>query len=411
MLITQVSTILNTVVPEILGETAIVNEDLSNIVDIGIKIGNANAYDQYIGKLVNVIGKVRVTDRVMKGNAPKIFKEAWLYGSIMELLSFTLPEAIDNDAYKLTNGSTYNQDTFYAPDVTVQFFNDKVSWTIPMSFLANGTEDDRITQSFSSPEQCVNFLSGIDLAIENALALQIDALIMRTINNYINTVMYDEIFSTASAGTVEGDYTTTKAVNLIKLYNTKFPSTPVTVATALTNEGFLKYASYIMSLYMDRMTRATSVFNLAGKDRQTPREALHFVTLTDFERASEVFLQSDSYHKDLVELPLHETVAFWQGSGTGFAFDDVSNVHCKIKKVANNGTVTTPEVNSTGIIAVMFDDYACSVTNFKQNATSHYNAKGDFINTFNSVTSGYCNMFDQNFVVFFIADPTPAGEG
>lgn len=409
MNVTQVSTILNTyILPDILGGSTIATEDLSNIVDIGIEIGNSGAYDKYVKKCVNHIGKVKVMDRVISGNAPKIYKEAWKYGSIMELLSFELPDAIANDQQQLTNGNTYNQDVFYQPDVDVKFYNDKVSWTIPMSFLANGSSDDRIAQSFSSAQQCVNFWSGIELAIENALTLQIDSLIMRTLNYYIAKQMYEDIIADATAGTGFNDYSTVRCVNLLKDYNSRF-SKNLTAADCMTDTDFLKYASYIMALTMDRMTKASTIFNMEGKTRQTPKNSMHFVTLSEFERSSEMYLQADTFHDELVKLPGHETVPAWQTPGQTYAFEDTSAVKCKVKAVVSD-VETSVTVDINGIIAIMFDDYAASVTNFSQNTTSHYNAKGDFINTFYNVVSGYNNMYDQNFVIFFVADPTPAGD-
>lgn len=409
MKVQDISSILNTyILPDILGGDTIATEDLSNIVDIGIAIGNANAYDKYVKAVVNHIGLVKVTDRVLSGNAPKIYKEAWKYGSIMELLSFELPDAIANDQQALTNGNTYNQDVFYAPTVDVKFYNDKVSWTIPMSFLANGTEDDRITQSFSNASQTVAFWSGIELAIENALSLQIDSLVMRTLNYYIAKQMYEDIIANATPGTGYNDYSTVRCINLLKEYNTRFAQNLV-VADALTDKDFLKYASYIMALTMDRMTKAGTIFNMEGKTRQTPKSSMHFVTLSEFERASEMYLQADTFHDELVKLPGHETVPAWQTPGKTFAFDDTSAVKVKVKAIVSD-VETSVTVDVKGILAIMFDDYAASVTNFKQNVTSHYNAKGDFINTFYSVVSGYNNMYDQNFIIFFIADPTPSGD-
>ena len=409
MNVTQVATILNTyILPDILGGNTIATEDLSNIVDIGIEIGNSGAYDKYVKKCVNHIGLVKVMDRVLSGNAPKIYKEAWKYGSIMELLSFEIPDAIANDQQQLTNGNTYNQDVFYSPDVDVKFYNDKVSWTIPMSFLANGSKDDRIAQSFSSPSQCVNFWSGIELAIENALTLQIDSLIMRTLNYYIAKQMYEDIIADATLGTGYNDYSTVRCINLLKDYNTRFSKT-LTVADCMTDTDFLKYASYIMALTMDRMTKASTIFNMEGKVRQTPKSTMHFVTLSEFERSSEMYLQADTFHDELVKLPGHETVPAWQTPGTSYSFEDTSAIKCKVKAVVSD-VETSVTVDIKGVLAIMFDDYAASVTNFSQNTTSHYNAKGDFINTFYSVVSGYNNMYDQNFVIFFVADPTPAGD-
>ena len=409
MNVTQVATILNTyVLPDILGGDTIATEDLSNITDIGIAIGNAGAYDKYVKKCVNHIGLVKVTDRILSGNAPKIYKESWKYGSIMELLSFELPDAIANDQQQLTNGNTYNQDVFYSPDVDVKFYNDRVSWTIPMSFLANGSKDDRIAQSFSSAQQCANFWSGIELAIENALTLQFDALITRTLNYYIAKEIYEDIIADATLGTGYNDYSTVRCINLLKDYNARFAKT-LTVDDCMTDLEFLKYAAYIMALTMDRMTKASTIFNMEGKVRQTPKNALHFVTLSEFERASEMYLQADTFHKDLVSLPLHEVVPFWQTPGTAYEFDDTSAIKVKVKAVVSD-VETSVTVDVKGIIGIMFDDYAASVTNHSQNTTSHYNAKGDFINAFYNVVAGFNNMYDQQFVIFFVADPTPAGD-
>ncbi|MCS5736789.1 phage major capsid protein, partial [Herbiconiux daphne] len=64
MKVTQLYTLINNVTKEILGETAVVNEDLSNVVDIGKSIFDQTSVDNYVKKLVNHIGKVIFQDRV-----------------------------------------------------------------------------------------------------------------------------------------------------------------------------------------------------------------------------------------------------------------------------------------------------------------------------------------------------------
>lgn len=406
MKVTQIATLLNTyVLPNVLGGSAMVNEDLSNIVDIGIQIGDANAYDKYVGKVINVIGKVEVVDRILKGSAPTIQKESWLYGSILEQLSFELPDAIDNDTYKLTNGNTYNQDIFYAPDLEVSFFNDKVTRQIPMSFLSNGSSDDRIAQSFASPEQCQAFWSGIELAIRNRTTIEIDALAMRCINYYIGKQMYEDIISTLGVGETIGDKTGVRCINLLKLYNAQFAQT-LSASECLTDKYFLRYAAYMMMITKDRINGISTLYNMNGSVRQTLDEDLHCVMLSDFERACDYYLASDTFHDALVSLPLHRNIPKWQAEGTAADFDTVSGIDIKVKAVDGNGDPITPTVQISGVLAVMFDNYACNVCNEKQNATSHYNAKGDFINTFYNLTLGMNNMYDQNFVIFYVADPS-----
>lgn len=403
MKVSQISTILNTyILPDVLGGNTIATEDLSNIVDIGIAISDANAYDKYVNKCVNHIGKVVLADRKLGGGAPDIFKESWKFGSILEMLSFELPDAIDNDQQQLTNGSTYNQDVFYAPDVDVKFYNDRVTWQIPMSFLADGSRDDRIAQSFNNPEQCQIFWSGIELSIQNALDIQFDALIMRTLNYYIAKEMYEDIISGLSVGETIGDATGIRCVNLLKLYNDRFGKS-LKAEACLTDLDFLKYASYVQSMYLDRLTIANEVFNMEGSVRKTPKDDLHYVVLSEYERASEVFLQSSTYHDRLVSLKRHEVVPFWQTPGQLYEFEDTSAIKNQIMTVISN-VATKVTVDITGVLAIMFDDLACSVTNHKSTVTSHYNAKGNFLNNFYSVDAGFQNVFNQQFVVFYVAD-------
>ena len=48
MEVKQIFQLVNTTTQEVLGESAVVKEDLSNIVDIGTSIFNANAIDKYV---------------------------------------------------------------------------------------------------------------------------------------------------------------------------------------------------------------------------------------------------------------------------------------------------------------------------------------------------------------------------
>lgn len=85
MKITQVYSLLNTVIGEVTGKTDLVAEDLSNVVDVGKEIlGSDNMVDAYVKSLVNHIGKVIFVNRVYGGRAPSVLMDGWEYGSILE---------------------------------------------------------------------------------------------------------------------------------------------------------------------------------------------------------------------------------------------------------------------------------------------------------------------------------------
>lgn len=385
MKISQIYELLNSTVEEITGKSDLVLEDLSNVVDVGNEIISTDNVDNYVKKLVNHIGKVIFDDRVYKGNVPSVLMDSWEFGSILQKITADLPQAQENDSWNLQDGETYNQDIFYQPKVSAKFYNSKVTFEIPVSFT-----ERQVKESFSNKEQLNSFMSMIFNAVENAMTLKIDSLVMKAINNMTAETMLNDL--TGAEGI---DLTTTgnKAINLLKLYNDQYGTT-LSVDEAYTNADFIRYASYIINLYKDRLTKVSTLFNVGGKERFTAESDLSIVLLSDFASASNTFLASDVFNKDLVSLPNYETVPYWQGSGLNYGFDDVSKIHVK--------TSSNEEVEVSGIIGVMFDKRAVGVANLDKRVTTNYNAKAEFYTNFYKLDAGYFNDLNENFIVLFI---------
>ena len=389
MKVQQVYELVNTTVEEVLGKESIVKEDLSNIVDVGKEIISSNNLDNYVKKLVNRIGKTVFDDRVYKGSVPSVLRDSWEYGSILEKITADIPEATENDSWNLTDGETYNQDVFYQPTITTKFYNSKVTFEVPVSFT-----ELQVKESFSNKEQLNGFLSMIFNAVEKAMTIRLDNLVMRAINNMTAETLYADLYD-EDTETLDLTKTGTKAVNLLALYNeNKEAEEQLEADEALLNPDFIRFASYMISLYKDRMSKISTLFNVGGKERFTPAEDLTTVLLSDFSSAVDVFLQSNVFNKELTSLPKHETVPYWQGSGTGYAFEDVSKIHVK--------TSSKKEVEVSGILGVMFDVNAVGVANLDRRVTSHYNAKAEFYTNYYKADAGYYNDLNENFVVFFI---------
>ena len=387
MKVEQVYQLVNTTVSEIMGESVIVQEDLSNIVDVGREIISTNNLDNYVKKLVNHIGKVVFDDRVYRGSVPSVLRDSWEYGSILEKITADIPEAQENDSWNLVDGETYNQDIFYQPKVSAKFFNNKVTFEVPISFT-----ELQVKESFSNKEQLNGFLSMIFNAVEKAMTIRLDNLVMRAINNMTAETLLDDLYD-EDAGTIDLAKTGTKAVNLLALYNAEKGET-LEPREAILTPDFIRYASYMISLYKDRMSKISTLFNVGRKERFTPADDLTTVLLSDFSSAVNVFLQSDVFNKELTSLPKHETVPYWQGSGTEYAFEDVSKIHVK--------TSSKKEVEVSGILGVMFDVNAVGVANLDRRVTTHYNAKAEFYTNYYKMDAGYYNDLNENFVVFFV---------
>jgi hypothetical protein len=380
MQVTQLHTLINAVTQEILGKTGVVQEDLSNVVDIGKAIVDSNNVDNYVKKLVNHIGKVVFANRLYTGGAPSVLMDSWEFGSILQKVSAELPNATENESWALTDGDTYSQDVFYQPKVTAKFFNSRVTFEIPLSFT-----EKQVKESFSTREQLNGFISLLTTSVENSLTVKIDALIMRTINNMAAETIHAEL---ANADSI-------KAVNLLALYNAEH--TPaIAAAIAMKNPSFIRFATYQLGLAQDRMSKISTLFNVEGKERFTPKDLQKVVLLSDFAKASETFLASATYNAEKVALPAHDAVPYWQGSGTNYAFNDVS----KVKVKTSSGAV----VDATGILGVLFDRAALGVTNLDRRVTTNYNAKAEFFTNFYKFDAGYFNDLGENFVVFYVED-------
>lgn len=384
MEVKQIYQLVNTTTQEILGESAVVNEDLSNIVDIGTAVFNANAIDKYVKSLVNHIGKVIFVNRVYSGSAPSVLMDSWEFGSVLEKIQADLPTASENESWELENGTSYDPNIFYKPTVSAKFFNSKVTFEIPMSFT-----EMQVKQSFSSVGQLNGFISMLYNSVDKAMTVKIDSLVMRTINNMIAETVHDE-YASAELNTKSG----VRAVNLLKLYNDKFTKT-ITPAQAITDPDFIRFASFTMGVYEDRLAKMSTLFNVGGKERFTPKDMLHVILLSDFAKSADAYLQSDVYHNNFVALPKAETVPYWQGSGVDYSFEEISKIH--VNTSSNN------EVTVTGILGVMFDRDALGVTNLDRRVTTNYNPKAEFYTNFYKFDAGYYNDLNENFVVFIVA--------
>ena len=398
MEVKQIYTLINSVSGEVLGRTDIVQDDLTGIVDMGKEVFNQSAVDNYVKSLVNHIGKVIFVNRPYAGKVPSVLMDAWEFGSVLEKISADVPAAEENDTWDLTDGQTYSQDVFHKPTVTAKFFNSKVTFEVPVSIT-----ERQVKESFSNAAQLNGFISMIYAAVEKSMTIKADALIMRTINNMIaETVLADaQAFGASAAGNMTGadlsSASTARCVNLLKLYNDKTGASAgakLTAAKAITDPDFIRFASYVMGTYADRLQSISTVFNVGGKERFTPKDMLHVVLLSDFAKAAQTYLYSDTFNRGDVLLPQAETVPFWQGSGKNYEFASTGNI--KVKESGGKA------VEISGVLGVMFDRDALGVCNLDRRVTTNYNAKAEFFNNYYKFDAGYFNDTNENFVVFFI---------
>lgn len=380
---------MNDVTSEVLGESAVINEDLSNVVDIGTAIFDNNAFDSYCRSLINHIGKVIFVNRPYSGSVPSVLMSSWEFGSVLEKVQADMPLATENESYELQDGASYDPNIFYRPSVTTKFFNKKVTFEIPQSIT-----ERQVKQSFSDATQLNAFISMLYNEVDKAMTVKVDGLIMRTINNMIGETMY----AAYQSGSSFSGGSHTNAVNLLYLYNHTFftsSSDYITADDAMTDKAFLRFAAYTMGVYVSRLSKISTLFNVGGKARFTPTDLLHVVLHADFVAAAKAYLYSDTYNEEYTMLPKAETIPYWQGSGTDYGFSSTGAITCT--------TASGEDMTITGVLGVMFDRDALGVCNVDRRLTTNYNPKAEFFNNWHKYDCQTFNDLNENFVVFFVA--------
>ena len=386
MKVNQIYDFVNDASREAVGDSVVLNEDLSNIVDVGTAVlSMSDTKDKFINKLVNRIGREIFVNRKYEGFAPKLIRDAWTYGSIKMKVSGKIKEATENETWELEDGTSYDPNVFYGSDVVVKFYNKRVTYEVPISIA-----EKQLEQSFTNATSMSAFLDMLFNDIETSMTIKNDEVLLRTINNQIIETIHDD-FGADALNSKSG----VKAINLLYEYNTYANGgTPLTKDNCLYDKEFLAYASQRILLTIGRMKRASKLFNVGGEIRFTPQDRLYLIMLDDLKAKSDTYLASNTFHKELVALPNADTTPYWQGSGQKYEFSSTSLIH------ATN--TEGHSLNAYGILACAFDMEACGVSNEKKRVTTNYNGKAEFYNYWHKMDAEYWNDFNENFVVFFV---------
>ena len=379
MEVTQIAQIVNEVNAEMTGTEAIENIDLNNVVETGSEVieSGAQRLDNYVRSLIDHIGKVVFVNRPYTGSTPSVMMDSWEYGAILEKIQYEgVPEAEENDTWNLQDGQSYDPNVFHKPTVSAKFYSDRRTFDVPMSFAHR-----QVKSAFSNAPQVQAFFSMIETAIANGQTVKMDGLVNLTIANAIATAYNNRVAHPASY------------YPLVTMYVAETGDSTVNASNALVKPEFIRYASVTMRKVASRLKKFSTVFNIGGKYRHTPKDRLNIILHSDFTAVAEAYLYSDTFHQEYVKLPLADEVAFWQGSGDTFAFSDTSKII-----VTPNGS--NDAVTVSNIVGVFFDRDALGVTNMDRRVTSDYNAKGEFTNNWYKFDAGYFNDFNENIAVF-----------
>ena len=374
----QIYSILNDVAKQTLGTEAIAVVDTQSFISLGDKVLKSDTdTENFLSKLTDRIAKTVYSVRNYSGINKNLMREPFDYGVIVQKIHVEMPEAKENNAWKIgEQGYTPTYAPIIKPTVSQKLFNKLSTWEIDVTI-----PDFMLKTAFLNESSMATFIDAIFTAMNNAMVMCADnnANLIRA--NFIGNKIHSA--------------KPTQAINLLKEYNT-LTNAGLTVASCLRDVDFLKWATMQISLWTKRMKVMSKLFNEDSNSKFTSGEYLVLDVLQDFASSTATFLQSDTYHKELVALPMYNEVPYWQGSGTSFAFADTSKISVKIDG--------TNEVTQGGIIAVAYDYNAIGTTINEPRSTTERNNKDEYTNYYNKATIGCFNDLGENGIVFYIAE-------
>lgn len=355
--------------------------DLDSFVSLGDTVLSSETMTESFTKtLCDVIYKTIELVRTYKSNNIKMISHADEYGAVLRTIDVDLMTAVKNPAYDLTDGSGVDQDAVSMPTVHQDLFSSFDAWQFEITI-----PDVQWKTAFHSLEEMQALIDAIFTQLANSKA--------RYLEN-AGRAAYANLIGENVIKTKEGGCAT--VINLLAAYNSQFGKN-LTTNNCIYDPEFDRYCTYIINDTVKTMQTMTTLYNVYRKDKWTPKENLRVMMSSQFASACKMYLQSDVFYKDLVELPMYTEIPYWQSVGNGERnFADASTINIR--------TASGQGVYQHGIIAALVDDEAAAVIRMDERTKSHYNANGEYTNYFAKSDMGYINNMRMQAVFFVVAD-------
>ena len=392
MKVNQISGLLNSVFGEILGEGALITEDLANLVSSGQVITSSTTYgdnfDNYARAIVDKVGKTIFVDRVYRAKDLGIWRDYFEYGSVLEKIRVDVGEYENNCEWDLTKDLNnnripdYNENLqnhieelfkFIPANVQAKYFNLKTTFKTTISITRK-----QLKSAFDSATAMARFIGMIENRIASKMEIAKEELQRRAVGNFIG----EKIFTQRNVVDLKAEFETAGGDT----------TDLTTVDKALRDPDCLRFIAKRMTMDREFMTQPSTVYTTSDFYNHTPIEDSRLIVLSDLDAGLKFNLYGDTYNEEFVKLNNYKTVPFWQGTGTTMALADRSSLNIK--------TSEGNTVNRSGILGVLFDRDAIMCCNEDPEVRSQYNADGNFTNFFYCYDASFYNDFDENGVVY-----------
>ena len=389
----QVATLVNSAIAQATGASNIATMALEEIVDRGNDSDVIGSVEQFTKALLNVMIGNWYTDRSYRSQYDDpFFQNSEAFAAIASFITIQAPDVTASHAWTdfVSGTTTAGVYTLYLPTVDQRVYGKSISWELPVAIT-----DEQWNTAFHSAAELAAFVNQIFLVVDNALVMHMEDLDRANRNNFMALKIE------AQADPLN---TGIHVVDLVDGWaNFSGATADITVEDFLNDRKALNWAKSELIFYKDFLKKMSVKFNTAGFKRFTPDEDLVVQVLARFEQYLNAVAESDTYHNEILQLPGHQTVPYWQAEGD-LSFDDTSEI--KVETVPAAGATPATVVNQNGIVAFFAHKWAImhtivnkrtAVTRFDPEAVTQY---------YNQNTDRYMNNLTMPAIVFVLKDWT-----
>ena len=389
----QVATLVNSAIAQATGASNIATMALEEIVDRGNDSDVIGSVEQFTKALLNVMIGNWYTDRSYRSQYDDpFFQNSEAFAAIASFITIQAPDVTASHAWTdfVSGTTTAGVYTLYLPTVDQRVYGKSISWELPVAIT-----DEQWNTAFHSAAELAAFVNQIFLVVDNALVMHMEDLDRANRNNFMALKIE------AQADPLN---TGIHVVDLVDGWaNFSGATADITVEDFLNDRKALNWAKSELIFYKDFLKKMSVKFNTAGFKRFTPDEDLVVQVLARFEQYLNAVAESDTYHNEILQLPGHQTIPYWQAEGD-LSFDDTSEI--KVETVPAAGATPATVVNQNGIVAFFAHKWAImhtivnkrtAVTRFDPEAVTQY---------YNQNTDRYMNNLTMPAIVFVLKDWT-----
>ena len=375
MTLTQIATLLNnTIVPNALGESTTIAEDLRNVVDLGTALSSLSADDlkDYMSALAVGVFDTYVDTRSYKDETYDLFLSDIEYGGAVQRVKAKLRGASDTAILTLVDagnsGPDYTDGKFYGTEWTDKVYTKDVAFKVKYSIST-----EMFKRSFTSAEGVQKLIAMIEANVDNTLRVELNGLARGILR---------QLILSAKNGS--------RTISLITTYNTlhSYGSGDPGEITLSNWKDSVSFKLWVQTLILELrkyMTDMNEKYNDGTVETFCPEEDTRCVLLTEFAAELDVALGS-VYHKELVQgTGTYRTINYWQNSSTALLPQIGSgSVHDQIKETETNGE-STKTTTIDHVVGLFYDKYSAFLTNKLDKTTTKYVAEEDFTTFFHHI--------------------------